>query len=112
MRAGPSLPRFAGEGRLAPSPAKRGRVGEGAPRPHASQILHRKNRVLALDRAGPDLTTKKLVEALETINNYRDIFNGPTQSYGPQKRLGSTEPAVFQVQKGRRVRITDFIKYE
>ncbi|CAO3442757.1 hypothetical protein [Azospirillum argentinense] len=30
LRVGPSLPRFAGEGKLAPSPAKRGRAGEGA----------------------------------------------------------------------------------
>ena len=68
--------------------------------------------VFALDRAGPDLTTKKLVEALESINNYRDIFTGPTQTFGPQKRLGSTDSAVFQVQKGRWVRITDMLKYE
>ena len=68
--------------------------------------------VFALDRAGPDLTTKKLVDALENINNYRDIFNGPTQTFGPQKRLGSTDSAVFQVQKGRWVRVTDMLKYE
>ncbi len=35
---GPSLPRFAGEGKEAPSTAKRGRVGEGATEPYDTTI--------------------------------------------------------------------------
>jgi branched-chain amino acid transport system substrate-binding protein len=63
--------------------------------------------VYALDRAGPDLTTEKLVKALEGITNYRDIFGGPPTSFGPEKRIGSVQSVMFQVQKGRWARVTE-----
>lgn len=67
--------------------------------------------VFALDKAGPDLTTQKLVAALESINNYRDIFNGAPQSFGPQKRLSSTQSSMFQVQKGRWVKVNEALAF-
>jgi branched-chain amino acid transport system substrate-binding protein len=63
--------------------------------------------VFALDKAGPDLTVQSLVKALESIDGYRDIFGGAPQSFGPDKRVGSLSSAMYQVQKGRWVRITE-----
>jgi branched-chain amino acid transport system substrate-binding protein len=67
--------------------------------------------VFALDKAGPDLTTEKLVKALESINNYHDIFNGPPLGYGPEKRIGSTQASLYEVKSGRWVRLTDPLSF-
>ena len=57
--------------------------------------------IFAFDRAGKDLTTDKMVAALESIQGFRDIFGGPPVSYGPNKHQGADEAFLFQVQKGR-----------
>ena len=49
--------------------------------------------VLGLDRAGPNLTLDSFIEGMELIKNYHDIFNGPEQSYGPDKHQGRTRPS-------------------
>ena len=67
--------------------------------------------VFALDKAGPNLTTQSLVKALEGIKGYRDIFGGAPQSFGPTKRLGSTQSIMFQVQKGRWVPVTETLNF-
>src|SRR5256884_2170845 len=40
---------------------------------------------VALDKAGPNLSLDSFVKALESIKGYRDIFNGPEVSFGPDK---------------------------
>ena len=67
--------------------------------------------VIALENAGRDLTVDKLVEGFEQIKGYRDIFGGPVQSFGPDKRQGSNESFLSQVQNGRWVRIGQNIGY-
>ncbi|HYM30343.1 MAG TPA: ABC transporter substrate-binding protein [Candidatus Cybelea sp.] len=67
--------------------------------------------VFALDRAGPDLTTKSLVQALESINGYRDIFGGPEQSFSPTKHLSTMQSMLFVVHQGRWVRVTDPLSF-
>ncbi len=57
--------------------------------------------IAALDRAGKDLTTEKLITALEGIGGYSDIFGGPVLSFGPDKRQGTRNVLLFQVQNGR-----------
>ncbi|MFN4163502.1 MAG: ABC transporter substrate-binding protein [Ferrovibrio sp.] len=67
--------------------------------------------IFALERAGKDLTTDKLITAMESIKGYRDIFGGPVVSYGPDKHQGSDESFLFQVQKGRFVMIAGPVNY-
>ncbi len=61
----------------------------------------------ALDRAGPTLTTETLVKAIEGIHGYRDIFNGPSIDFGPDRHVGSTKAILYQVRQGRWKRTTD-----
>lgn len=67
--------------------------------------------VEALQDAGPDLTTDSLIKALEGMTEYRDMFGGPVASFGPDKRQGSNESFLSQVQNGRWVRIGQNIGY-
>ncbi|MDF1730278.1 MAG: ABC transporter substrate-binding protein [Minwuia sp.] len=67
--------------------------------------------VLALQNAGKDLTVDSMIKGFEQIKGYRDIFGGPVQSFGPEKRQGSNESFLSQVQGGRWVRIGENIAY-
>lgn len=66
--------------------------------------------VLALERAGRNLTTEGLVKAMESITDYTDIF-GYKVSFGPQKHSGATESVLSQVQNGRWVKLEEAITY-
>jgi branched-chain amino acid transport system substrate-binding protein len=63
--------------------------------------------VQGFDRAGPDLTLDSFIKGLESIKNYHDIFNGPEQSYGPDKHQGANSSFLAVVKGGRWVRLTD-----
>ncbi|HYM30344.1 MAG TPA: ABC transporter substrate-binding protein [Candidatus Cybelea sp.] len=67
--------------------------------------------VIALDRAGTNLTTDSFIKALESIDGYRDIFGGPTQSYSATKHQGANSSFVAQVKSGRWTRVTDPVIY-
>ena len=67
--------------------------------------------VMALDRAGRDLTVDTLVEGMESIRGYRDIFGGPSMSFGPDIRKGSDEAFMAQVKDGRWVKVTGALGY-
>ena len=67
--------------------------------------------VRALRDAGPDLTVDSLVSAIESIDDYQDIFGGPVLSFGPEKRFGTDESFLAQVQDGRWVRVTENLSY-
>ena len=67
--------------------------------------------IFAFDRAGKDLTTDKMVAAIESIQGFRDIFGGPPVSYGPNKHQGADEAFLFQVQKSRFVQIAGPVRY-
>ncbi|MEK9968192.1 MAG: ABC transporter substrate-binding protein [Ferrovibrio sp.] len=67
--------------------------------------------IFAFDRAGKDLTTDKMVTALESIKGFHDIFGGPAVSYGPNKHQGADEAFLFQVQKGRFIQIAGPVRY-
>ena len=66
--------------------------------------------ILALEKAGPDLTTDSLAKALESITDYTDIF-GYRVSFGPDKHSGATESVLSQVQDGRWVTLDEAISY-
>ncbi len=63
--------------------------------------------VTALEKAGPDLTLDSFIRALESIRGYRDIFNGPEVSFGPDKRQGANSSFLAVVKGGRWVRVTE-----
>ncbi|HLT77801.1 MAG TPA: ABC transporter substrate-binding protein [Ferrovibrio sp.] len=67
--------------------------------------------ITALEKAGKDLTTEKFVKALESISGYRDIFGGPVVNFGPDKHLGTNEVLLYQIQKGRFVKIAGPLRY-
>jgi branched-chain amino acid transport system substrate-binding protein len=63
--------------------------------------------VVALEKAGQELTLDSFVKALEAIKGYRDIFNGPEVSFGPDKHQGANSSFLAVVKGGRWVRLTE-----
>ncbi len=57
--------------------------------------------VIAMEKAGKDLTVDSFVKALESIKGYQHPFGGPVINFGPQKHLGSDESIFLQVQGGK-----------
>lgn len=66
--------------------------------------------VLALDKAGPDLTRASFVAAIEGIEEYRDIF-GYSLGFGPNDHSGVSESTLSQVRDGRWVTLAESITY-
>jgi branched-chain amino acid transport system substrate-binding protein len=56
--------------------------------------------LLALDRAGPDLTVDSFIKAMESIHENDDIF-GSVLSFGPDQHHGSTKSFLTVVKHGR-----------
>ena len=56
--------------------------------------------VMALQKAGKELTVDRFLKALESIKGYQHPFGGPVISFGPQKHLGSNESVLYQVING------------
>jgi ABC-type branched-subunit amino acid transport system substrate-binding protein len=56
--------------------------------------------VEALRRAGPDLTTDRLIEALESLDGFQGI--GPPLTYGPDRRQGSRSVFLARALEGGR----------
>jgi len=62
--------------------------------------------LLALDRAGRDLTTDGFIKAMESIHDYKDLF-GSTLSFGPDQHHASTSSFLTVVKGGRWVPVTE-----
>jgi len=56
--------------------------------------------VLALQRAGKDLTTEGFIKGMESIKDFHDIFGSPPFSFGPDKHLGSDQAFLCVVKDG------------
>src|SRR5262245_45753345 len=67
--------------------------------------------VTALEKAGKDLTTDGFIKAMESIKGYKDIFNGPEVSFGPDKHQGANSSFLAVVKGGRWVRVTDPLSF-
>jgi ABC-type branched-subunit amino acid transport system substrate-binding protein len=68
--------------------------------------------LVALERAGRNLTVEALVTALEGIKDYRDPFEaGPPISFSPTVRLGTNRGFLAHVQNGRWVKVTGDLSY-
>ena len=66
--------------------------------------------VRTLDKAGPNLSTDAFVKALESSTFARTFLGTPEYSFGPTKHLGNSESRIAQIQGGRWVTVSDFIK--
>jgi branched-chain amino acid transport system substrate-binding protein len=64
-----------------------------------------------IEKAGKDLTTDSLVKGLESIRGYRDIFNGPEVTFGPDKHQGANSSFLAVVKGGRWVRVTEPLSF-
>ena len=64
--------------------------------------------VIALEKAGKNLTAKSFVEGLESIKNYQDIFGSPAQTFGPQKHGGTEGFVLVRVEGGKFKRVVTF----
>jgi len=67
--------------------------------------------VVGLEKAGADLTTDSFVKGMESIKSYKDIFNGPEASFGPDKHQGANSAFLAQVKGGRWVRLTEPLSF-
>src|SRR5262245_59702683 len=60
----------------------------------------------ALKNAGADLTLDSFVKGLESIQKYKDIFDGPEVNFGPNIRQGANSSFLAMVKDGRWTRVT------
>jgi len=63
--------------------------------------------VQGLKNAGKDLTLDSFIKGMEAIKNYKDIFNGPPVSFGPNIRQGANSSFLAEVKGGKWVRVTE-----
>jgi len=66
--------------------------------------------VLGLELAGRDLTREGLMEALESLAEYEDLF-GNVLTFGPDDHKGVDSSTLSQVQNGRWVKLQTSISY-
>lgn len=67
--------------------------------------------VLALNKAGKNLTTESFLKGLESIDGYQDLFGGPVGSLSPTKHKALQDSIIAQVKNGRWVPITGPLGY-
>ena len=67
--------------------------------------------VTALENAGPDLNVDSLIEGIEAITKYEDIFGGPSASFGPDKHAGGDSLIMVQNQGGEWVVVKTGLSY-
>lgn len=66
--------------------------------------------VMALERAGTDLTRDSFIKAMESITDYSDIF-GYSVSFGPGDHKGVSESMLSVVEDGRWKTIAESVSY-
>lgn len=66
--------------------------------------------VEALERAGRELTRDGFLAALESIDDYTDLF-GYRVAFGPERHNGAQESVLVQVRGGRWVQLDQAISY-
>jgi branched-chain amino acid transport system substrate-binding protein len=67
--------------------------------------------VRALEAAGPEVTTDKVLAGLEAISRYEDPFGGPSLSFSAEKHQGGDYLDVYQIQGSKWVTVAEGIEY-
>ena len=63
--------------------------------------------VNGLAAAGANLTTDSFIGGLESIKGYKDMFNGPAVTFGPNIRQGASSSFLAVAKGGRWTRVTE-----
>jgi branched-chain amino acid transport system substrate-binding protein len=66
--------------------------------------------IQAAQKAGPNLTTDSFVKAMDTMSYEPDMFGSPKSSYSATKRLGNDLSRLSQIQNGKWVVVSDYVK--
>ena len=66
--------------------------------------------IVALERAGRELSVDKLLDALESMSSYEDIF-GYRLTFGKDDHKGVDESILSTVKDGRWVTLEESIRY-
>ncbi|MDO5626674.1 MAG: ABC transporter substrate-binding protein [Pseudomonadota bacterium] len=66
--------------------------------------------IMGAEKAGPQLTTDSFVKAMDTMTIPSDRFGGAEQTFSPTKRLGNNSSRLSQLQDGRWVVVSDYMK--
>jgi len=67
--------------------------------------------VLALDRAGGEVTLPKIARAVDSIRGWRDLFGGTTQDFSGGARQGTRQAFVYHLEGSRYRRLGDAAGY-
>jgi branched-chain amino acid transport system substrate-binding protein len=62
--------------------------------------------VLAMQKAGKNLTADSFVTGMESIKDWHDIFGSPAMSFSPTKHQGSSESFLCVVKGGKWVPVS------
>jgi len=66
--------------------------------------------IKAATKAGPNLTTDSFVKAMDTMVFEPDMFGSARSSYTATKRLGNDQSRLSQIQNGKWVVVSDYLK--
>ena len=66
--------------------------------------------IKAAQKAGPSLTTDSFVKAMDGMTFEPDMFGSPKSSYSATKRLGNDTSRLSQIQNGKWVVVSDYMK--
>jgi hypothetical protein len=64
-----------------------------------------------VNKAGPDITGQKMLDALESGDKFKDIFNSPPTSFSKTNHLATTITQVQQIKNGRWVLLKDSLSF-
>ncbi|MCY1533211.1 hypothetical protein D9M68_685240 [compost metagenome] len=64
--------------------------------------------VQAMDKAGAQLTTETLAQAIEALKTPSDLFGMPELSFAPDRHLGFNKARLSQIQDGRWKVVLDY----
>ena len=57
--------------------------------------------VLALEKAGKNLTVDSFINAANSIKNYKSLFGGPDRSFSPTDHRGLKETQLYWIKDGK-----------
>jgi len=66
--------------------------------------------IRAAQKAGPNLSTDSFVKAMDTMTFEPDMFGGARATYSATKRLGNDQSRLSQIQNGKWVVVSDYLK--
>lgn len=66
--------------------------------------------IQAAQKAGPNLTTDTFVKAMDSISFPADMFGAPPMTFSATKRLGNDQSRLSQIQNGRWMVVSDYVK--